>query len=72
MYEGVLHKQQNEFDTWFSMQLRSESDPLEFMLLVELAELFGLNRSDFFFLNIHLPLPESLLVNPCRAGNKNS
>ena len=33
MYEGVLHKQQNEFDTWLNMQLfwlsaeASEAEP---------------------------------------------
>ncbi len=80
MYEGLLHKQQNEFDTWLNMQLRGvlvllllpvpvlPSEPA-FRLLEVVARLKK-RLLDLTFFNIHFPRLESQFVKPCRAGRK--
>jgi len=78
LYEGVLHKQQNEFDTWLNMQLvRLSPEPSEHAEAeVGLLLLFRLCRRkrwlDLDFLNIHFPRPDSQFVKPCRAFSGSS
>ena len=73
--EGVLHKQQNEFDTWLNMQLvRLSAEPSEAEAEAEVGLLLLFRRRnrwlDLDFLNIHFPRPDSQFVKPCRAEKR--